>query len=170
MKAKLFQGKTTFHGKLAHAAEWVELAAGCIILITCVVATFGIVFTTDLVRLFNESSYLQQQLSYACLIIIGVELIVMITSYSIDSVVDVLLLAVARQSIVSHLPPLENLLTVISVGILFVIRKYLYISKIDSAHPVEGDKKDADKLDALAAAMPDVKPDAKKQDDGADAV
>lgn len=56
----------------------------------------------------------------------------MITSYSIDSVVDVLLLAVARQSIVEHMIPIENLLTVLAVGVLFVIRKYLYISKVDS--------------------------------------
>ena len=47
------------------------------------------------------------------------------------AVVDVMLLAVSRQMIVEHTAPLENLLTVISVGLLFLIRKYLYISKID---------------------------------------
>lgn len=132
MKAKLFQGKSTPHGKLARAAEWIELSVGIIILITCIVAAVGMVFSTDFSLLFHEANYLQQQLSHACLIIIGVELIVMITSYSIDSVVDVLLLAVARQSIVEHMIPVENLLTVLAVGVLFVIRKYLYISKVDS--------------------------------------
>ena len=84
-----------------------------------------------MVKLFYNTAYLQYQLSSACLIIIGVELIMMITSYSLDSVVDVMLLAVSRQMIVEHTAPLENLLTVISVGLLFLIRKYLYISKID---------------------------------------
>ena len=132
MKAKLFQGKSTPHGRLAHAAEWIELSVGIIILFTCIVAGLGMVLSTDLNLLFHEANYLQKQLSHACLIIIGVELIVMTTSYSIDSVVDVLLLAVARQSIVEHMIPIENLLTVLAVGVLFVIRKYLYISKIDS--------------------------------------
>lgn len=171
MKAKLFQGKTTFHGKLAHAAEWVELSVGVIILVTCIVAAVGIVFTTDFVQLFVEAKYLQQQLSHACLIIIGVELIIMITNYSIDSVVDVLLLAVARQSIVEHMPPLENLLTVMAVGILFVIRKYLYISKIDSAQPGDADKHDADKQDsaqpAAAAQDTSAQPAAAPQDTNA---
>ena len=119
MKAKLFQGKTTSHGKLARAAEWIELAVGVIILLLCIVAAIGMVCTTDFRLLFHESDYLQKQISHACTI----------TSYSIDAVVDVLLLAVVRQSIVEHMIPIENLLTVLAVGALFVIRKYLYISR-----------------------------------------
>lgn len=132
MKAKLFQGKSAPHAKLAHTAEQIELVVGIIILFICIVAAIGLVCTTDFRLLFQTTSYLQQLLSHACVIIIGIELIIMITSYTIDSVVDVLLLAVARQSIVEHMNPLENLLTVLAVGILFLIRKYLYISKIDS--------------------------------------
>ena len=71
------------------------------------------------------------RMSSACLIIIGIELIKMITSYTIDSVVDVMLLAIARQMIVEHTSPIENLIAVLSIGILFVIRKYLYISRLD---------------------------------------
>ena len=33
--------------------------------------------------------------------------------------------------VVEHTAPVENLITVIAVGILFVIRKYLYISHLD---------------------------------------
>ena len=55
----------------------------------------------------------------------------MITSHSIDAVVDVMLVAVAREMIVEHTAPLENLLTIVSVGILFAIRKYLYVSRHD---------------------------------------
>ena len=43
-----------------------------------------------------------------------------------------MLLAIARQMVVEHTAPIENLITVIAVGILFVIRKYLYISHLDS--------------------------------------
>lgn len=105
--------------------------ARVIILLHCIVSTAGMVFSVNVVKLFYNTAYLQYQLSSACLIIIGVELIMMITSYSLDSVVDVMLLAVSRQMLVEHTAPLENLLTVISVGLLFLIRKYLYISKID---------------------------------------
>lgn len=133
MKAKLFEGKTTSHGKLARAAEWIELVVGVIILGLCIVAAIGMVCTTDFRLLFQEADYLQKQISHACTIIIGIELITMITSYSIDSVVDVLLLAVVRQSIVEHMVPFENLLTVLAVGALFVIRKYLHITRTGAA-------------------------------------
>ena len=118
--------------KISGAATVIELTLGVIILIACVVASLGIVFMTDVQQLFVSPDYLQARLSDACLIIIGIELIKMINSYTIASVIDVMLLAIARQMVVEHTAPIENLITVIAVGILFVIRKYLYISHLDS--------------------------------------
>ena len=118
--------------KISGAATIIEITLGVVILIACVVASLGIVFTTDVQALFLQPDYLQKRLSDACLIIIGIELIKMINSHSLDSVVDVMLLAIARQMIVEHTSPLENMMTVVSVGVLFVIRKYLYISHLDS--------------------------------------
>mgnify|MGYP003376996406 CR=1 FL=1 len=128
--------------KISSAATAVEMILGLIILVACVVASFGIVFTTDVQSLFASPDYLQERLSDICLVIIGIELITMITSYTIDSVVDVMLLAVARQMIVEHTSPVENMVTVVAVGVLFVIRKYLYISRLDrrrSKKEVEAD-------------------------------
>ena len=122
---------TDVREKISGAATAIEITLGVIILIACVVASLGIVFTTDVQQLFVSPDYLQARLSDACLIIIGIELIKMINSYTIDSVIDVMLLAIARQMVVEHTAPIENLVTVIAVGILFVIRKYLYISHLD---------------------------------------
>ena len=120
-----------FRDKLSSAATAVEIALGMVILIACIVAGIGMVAMTDMDKLFADPSYLQARMSSACLIIIGIELIKMITSYTIDSVVDVMLLAIARQMIVEHTSPVENLIAELSIGILFVIRKYLYISRLD---------------------------------------
>lgn len=117
--------------KISTAATAIEITLGAIILIACIVASLGMVFTTDTQQLFLSPDYLQARLSDACLIIIGIELIKMINSYTIDSVIDVMLLAIARQMVVEHTSPVENLITVIAAGILFVIRKYLYISHLD---------------------------------------
>ena len=118
--------------KISTAATAIEITLGAIILIAGIVASLGMVFTTDTQQLFVSSDYLQERLSDACLIIIGIELIKMITSYTIDSVVDDMLLAIARQMVVEHTSPVENLIMVVAVGILFVIRKYLYVSFLDS--------------------------------------
>ena len=112
--------------KISTAATAIEITLGAIILIACIVASLGMVFTTDTQQLFVSPDYLQERLSDACLII------KMITSYTIDSVVDVMLLAIARQMVVEHTSPVENLIMVVAVGILFVIRKYLYVSFLDS--------------------------------------
>ncbi len=126
--------KSNFRDKLSNAATAVEFALGVLILIACLISSFGLIFTTNPLTLFENPAYLRDRMSDACLIIIGVELIEMITSHSIDSVVDVMLLAVARQMIIEHTGPVENLLTVCSVGVLFVIRKYLYVSRLDKKH------------------------------------
>ena len=118
--------------KISTAATAIEITLGAIILIACIVASLGMVFNTDTIALISDPEYLQARLSDACLIIIGIELIKMITSYTIDSVVDVMLLAIARQMVVEHTSPVENLIMVVAVGILFVIRKYLYVSFLDS--------------------------------------
>ncbi len=120
-----------FRDKLSSAATAVEITLGMVILIACIVSGIGMVAMTDMDQLFKNPGYLQARMSSACLIIIGIELIKMITSYTIDSVVDVMLLAIARQMIVEHTSPSENLIAVLSIGILFVIRKYLYISRLD---------------------------------------
>ena len=117
--------------KISTAATAVEIVLGLIILLACVIGSIGLVCTTEMDQMLHAPEYFQERLSDACLIIIGIELIKMITSYTIDSVVDVMLLAIARQMVVEHTTPLENLLAVLSVGVLFVIRKYLYISHLD---------------------------------------
>lgn len=136
------EGGPSLQQRLARAAELIELVLGLIILVHCIISTVGIVCSLNVTKLFYNTAYLQYQLSSACLIITGLELITMIASYSIDSVVDVMLLAVSRQMIVEHTAPLENLLTVLSVGLLFLIRKYLYISKIDKRYPAKSVKKE----------------------------
>ncbi len=134
--------KFDFREKLSEAAATIEIALGVLILVACVICSVGLIYTTAPGALFESPSYLRDRMSDACLIIIGVELIEMITSHSIDSVVDVMLLAVARQMIIEHTGPLENLLTVCAVGLLFVIRKYLYVSRLDKKHTSEKEKTD----------------------------
>ena len=105
-------------------------------------------------QMLHVPEYFQGRLSDACLIIIGIELIKMITSYTIDSVVDVMLLAIARQMVVEHTTPLENLLAVLSVGVLFVIRKYLYISHLDRRKRSKKDIEEDVRAEVYGFAVP----------------
>ena len=123
--------KNQFRERLSFCATMIEMVVGGLILIGCIISGIGLIGTTDISELLGDAHYLQDRMSDACLILIGAEMLKMITSYTIDSVVDVMLLAIARQMIVEHTSPIENLIAVLSIGILFVIRKYLYISRLD---------------------------------------
>ena len=62
-------------------------------------------------------------------IIIGVEFLKMLCQHSMNSVIDVLLFVLARHLIVMESTMLEGLLCIISVAILFSIRKFLVVKK-----------------------------------------
>ena len=59
----------------------------------------------------------------------------MFCRHDLDSVVEVLLFAVARQVIIEHTSMVDNLLCMLSVAILFCIRKFLFVSALDKKEP-----------------------------------
>lgn len=64
-------------------------------------------------------------------IVIGIEFLKMLCRHNINSVVEVLLFALARHMIVEDTSMLENLLCVTGAALLFVVRKYLFVPEID---------------------------------------
>ena len=61
----------------------------------------------------------------AIILAIGAELIKMLCKHTPETVIEVLAFALARQLIVGHAAPLENLITVVAIAILFAVRKFL---------------------------------------------
>ena len=116
--------KNQFRDRLSFCATMIEMVVGALILIGCIISGIGLIGTTSIADLLGDAHYLQNRMSDACLILIGAEMLKMITSYTIDSVVDVMLLAIARQMIVEHTSPQENLLAVLSVGMGMTVKRY----------------------------------------------
>lgn len=71
-------------------------------------------------------------LAAAFTIVIGIEFLKMLSRHNMSAVVEVLLFAIARQMVVEHTSAVENLIMVVSIGLLFVIRKFLFIPHLDS--------------------------------------
>ncbi len=63
-------------------------------------------------------------LDNAITLAIGVEFIKMLCKHTPETVIEVLAFALARQLIVFHTTPLENLITVAAIAILFAVRKF----------------------------------------------
>jgi len=64
-------------------------------------------------------------LDEAITLAIGAELIKMLCKHTPETIIEVLAFALARQLIVGHTTPWENLITVVAIAILFVVRRFL---------------------------------------------
>ena len=69
--------------------------------------------------------------------VIGIEFLKMLCRHSVGSVVEVLLFALARGLVVDHGTPVSNLITVGTIALLFVVRKFLFIPGLDDKHHQE---------------------------------
>nr|BAI63452.1 hypothetical protein [Streptococcus dysgalactiae subsp. equisimilis] len=81
-------------------------------------------------------TYLQNFLNQAMSIAIGVELIKMLSKHTSGTIIEVLLFAIARQIVVAHGSPVDSLLSVVALTILFATRKYLFTSFDDTSSVV----------------------------------
>ena len=121
-----------FNEIIYNISRYTEIVLSIIILV--VIALSGIrlimeVAATSVPTMDTEffTSFLSQALS----LVVGVEFVKMLCQHSTQTVVEVLMFATARQMVVEHLGPSETLLGVISIAVLFAIRKYLMTDNDD---------------------------------------
>lgn len=79
-----------------------------------------------------SSISIEQFLSAGLQLIIGVEFVKMIAKHTMGSTIEVLVYAIARKLVISHGGALDLLMGVIAIAILFFIKKYLKINKIEN--------------------------------------
>lgn len=106
------------------------------LIISAIVAAAVIVLSVKLcIEVFGTSIWqdngdvLTDILDRAMTLAIGVEFIKMLCKHTPATVIEVLLFAIARQLIVMHTTPLENLITIVSIAILFAVRRYFFRSE-----------------------------------------
>ena len=115
--ARIFLKKLT---KIMEFIIAIVLACGIIIMIGQLVLSIR-----ELPDLNTYPNY--DDLLTACFnLIIGVELIRMLYLHTPVTVFEVLLFAIARQVIIDHSSPLNSLIGVVAIAILFATRKFLF--------------------------------------------
>ena len=121
-----------FNGIIYNISRYVEIALSIVILVVIVLAGVRLVMEiagTSVSSMDTElfTSFLSQALS----LVVGVEFVKMLCQHSAQTVVEVLMFATARQMVVEHLGPVETLIGVLSIAVLFAIRKYLMTDNDD---------------------------------------
>ena len=134
MKKSLDRARKLLPDFLYRVAQFLEIIISGILILAIVLSMRMVL--TGLLELQNssESGALQEFLALIFTVVIGIEFLKMLCRHSVRSVMEVLLFAIARQMVVEHTTPLENLLMVAAIAILFLIRKYLFIPEVDSHH------------------------------------
>ena len=97
------------------------------------------------------SESLVEFLEYIINVIISIELIHVLLHQTLDSIVEVLSLAITRELILQHLHTYEFLIGVLAVAALFAIRKFLCITRKDAPHSKAEDRAIAIEEDGIHA-------------------
>lgn len=118
---------------MSEIAYYLEVIISAILAVALLGLSFWLCY--DLVMDFpqaNNEAFLQLFLNRIMTLAVGVEFIKMLCKQSPSTVIEVLLVAIARQLIVEHASSLDYLIGMLSVAILFAVRKYLFTTFDDS--------------------------------------
>ena len=121
----------------------VALAASALEIMISIVVLAGIVVVG--VRVVGEVFFLAKTpdvyndfsafLGHAFNLIIGVEFIKMLAKHTPGSAIEVLLFAIARQMVVEHTTPFENMIGIFTIAMIFAIRKFLFVPSFGTHKP-----------------------------------
>jgi len=126
--------KDRIHEALNVMAGVLETLVGISLLVALCISVIGLAVSIHPMELVKDPTVFSSFLSTAATLVIGMEFVKLLCNHTLGSVLEVMLLVIARQMIVEHTSPLENLLAVIAVAMLYGIRKYLFIPKLDRVH------------------------------------
>lgn len=121
-----------FNSIIYNISRYVEIALSIVILV--VIALAGVRLVMEIAGSSVSSmdtEFFTSFLSQALSLVVGVEFVKMLCQHSAQTVVEVLMFATARQMVVEHLGPVETLIGVLSIAVLFAIRKYLMTDNDD---------------------------------------
>lgn len=116
--------------KMFEASYIFELLISLIVGIGILILAMRMVVDTVNIIMYSEDvTALMTVLDDAITLAIGAELIKMLCKHTPETVIEVLAFALARQLIIGHAKPLENLITIIAIAVLFAVRKFLFNSR-----------------------------------------
>ena len=110
------------------AARCTDVGVSVIIFTVIIMSLYSLLYDlTQLSFLDMSESFFNTFLSRSLGLVVGLEFIKMLCKHTAETVVEVLMFAIARQMVVEHLATFETLIGVLAIAILFFIRKYLLI-------------------------------------------
>ncbi len=107
-----------------------EMVMAVLMLIGLVLSIFSLVRNAEIFQmLMSDASAIKRYMDQIFMIVIGIEFLVMLCRPNSENVIDVLIFLVARHMIVGDTTPYQDFVSVISVTLLCIVRRYLRNNK-----------------------------------------
>lgn len=116
-------------------ARYIEILMSCIIMIVIIIMIINL--TVNLPETLSqtiENDTFNHFLSSALSLVVGIEFVKMLCNYTPETVIEVLMLATARQMVVEHLNSFDTLIGTFAIAVLFAIRKFLFVPEHEEHH------------------------------------
>ena len=117
---------------IAAASNWFEILVAVIVIAAILIT---LTHVPDRVVLLYKEGGFNEFLIAIFDIVIGIELLKMFCRHNLDSVVEVMIFTVSREMIIEHMPIMDTLIGIAAIALLFVIRKFLFVSALDKQDP-----------------------------------
>ncbi len=115
--------------------NFIELFIGVLIVfVICVLALSLVDFVFEVVIFKPSEAVLMDFLEKALTLVVGIEFVKMLCNHNPETIVEVLLFAIARHLIVEKQKITEMFVGVVCIAILFMIRKYLFVGRVQQYH------------------------------------
>lgn len=125
-----FTGKMeSFRKIIQKMCELLDLIVAALVLIAILFSIFSIVRdVTVFQKLLTDPSEFKHYLEQIFMLVIGIEFLVMLCMPSSENVIEVLIFLVARHMVVGDTTPYQDFVSVVSVALLCVVRRYLRVT------------------------------------------
>lgn len=135
-----------FNELIYNTARYTEIVLSIVIIIVIALSGLRLILTTAGTPVMDmDTGFFTSFLSQALSLVVGVEFVKMLCRHSAQTVVEVLLFATARQMVVEHLDPVQTLIGIIGIAILFAVRKYLMTDSDDMTPHQKNDSEESSK-------------------------
>ncbi|MCM1253309.1 MAG: phosphate-starvation-inducible PsiE family protein [Clostridium sp.] len=140
---KMESAMQKFKKFIQSVSDILEQAVAVLVLVGVVFSLYSLV--KDFVvfkNLLNDVSMFRGYLEDIFVIVIGLEFLQMLCRPNSDNIMEVLIFLVARHMIVSETTPYEDFVSVISIILLCVLRRYLHNTRLKDHKEDGGDSDD----------------------------
>lgn len=122
--------KNRFKKDIQRLCESLEMAVALIVLTGIILTILSLLSDFEIFRaMLRDTSQFKPFLEDIFVIVIGIEFLQMLCRPNSDNVMEVLIFLVARHMIIGDTTPFEDFISVISIGLLCVVRRFLHIAK-----------------------------------------